>query len=163
MKTKRLPVEAQAKIIQSPELLREYAHRWYDEVWNERRIGAINQFMREDWEHPVKRNGSRKPFMKSQFKEFHQQMLEAFPDLWFSVADVLVEGDWTAIRFVVSGSHTGELAGYEPSGRAFRSTGMVMVRWEDGKAVECLYNYDQFGMLRQLGIVRPAMRLPHSP
>lgn len=162
MKTKRLPDATQVKIVQTPDLLREYARRWYDEVWNERRIGAINLYMLEDWEHPKRRCGSRAPFLKSQFKEFHRQMLSAFPDLWFNVVDILVDGDWTAIRFVVSGSHTGELAGIQATGRSFRITGMVMVRWCDGKAVECWYNYDQFGMLRQLGIVKPANGLPES-
>lgn len=138
-------------VAQSPELLREYTFRWYEEVWNERRTGAIELFMVE--ESTLNRTKLRWPFRKSEFKRFHTQMLAAFPDLWFCVEEVIVDGDWTAARFITSGTHMGDLDGLRASGKKFRVSGMVMIRWEDGRAVESLYNYDQFGLLKQIGVV----------
>jgi predicted ester cyclase len=132
--------------------LREFTFRWYDEVWNERRTGAIEQFMTDgDMDCGPFARG-RELFQKERFREFHTQMLSAFPDLWFCVEEVLVDGDWTAARFVVSGHHEGEIDGLPATGRQFKVGGMVMIRWKYGKAVECMSNFDQLGLLQQLGV-----------
>jgi len=139
-------------VSESRDLLRKYTYRWYDEVWNERRTGAIEMFMVEDTEH--EQTGRKWPFFKSEFKSFHDHMLAAFPDLWFCVEEVIVDGDWSSARFIASGTHLGNAEGLpSATGRKFEVAGCVMIRWEQGKAVETLYNYDQVGLLKQIGVI----------
>jgi len=133
--------------------LREYTFRWYDEVWNERRSGAIDHFVDSNNESHVVTFRRTGIFLKSEFKEFHRQMLVAFPDIWFTVDEVIVDGDWSAARYHIEGTHEGEVEGFPATGRRFHVTGISMMRWQNGRIVESWINYDQLGLLRQIGFV----------
>jgi len=135
------------------ESLREYTFRWYDEVWNERRNGAIDHFIHNDNESHVVTFRRTGVLRKSEFKEFHRQMLVAFPDIWFTVHEVMVDGEWTAARYHLEGTHQGEVEGFPATGKKFRVTGISMLRWRRGKVVESWINYDQLGLLQQIGFV----------
>lgn len=138
---------------QTPDVLRELTLRWYDEIWNERRSGAIDLLMSDPSDSQERTSGKAGDYMKIDFRQLHRQMLTAFPDIWFTVDDVLVEGDLTVARWHAAGSHLGELEGLRATGKAFRVTGMTMFRWHDGKAVENWSNFDHLGLLQQIGVV----------
>lgn len=61
------------------------------------------------------------------------------------------EGDMIAIRHTWRGTHEGEFAGLDPTGKQVRGTGMVFTRFEDGKVIEDRSVDDTLGLLQQLG------------
>jgi predicted ester cyclase len=67
------------------------------------------------------------------------------------VDDQVVEGDRVATRFTVHGTHTGDLLGIAPTHKIVTVTGIVFSRLADGQIAEEWENFDQFGMLQQLG------------
>lgn len=138
---------------QTPDLLRETTFRWYDEIWNERRTGAIDQLMEDPLDARQRTSGKAGDYMRIDFRLYHRQMLTAFPDIWFTVEDVLVEGDMSVARWFAAGSHLGEMEGLPATGKVFRVSGMTMFRWRDGKASESWSNFDHLGLLQQLGVV----------
>jgi steroid delta-isomerase-like uncharacterized protein len=138
---------------QASDLLRELTFRWYDEIWNERRSGAIDLLMSDSSEMHERTSGKAGDYMKIDFRQLYRQMLTAFPDIWFNVDDVLVDGDMTVARWHAAGSHLGELEGLKATGKAFRVTGMTMFRWRDGKTTESWSNFDHLGLLQQIGVV----------
>jgi predicted ester cyclase len=52
---------------------------------------------------------------------------------------------------MLEGTHQGDGLGVAPTGRRVRVAGIVMARIEDGKIVEAWNNWDQLGLLRQIG------------
>ena len=60
----------------------------------------------------------------------------AFPDLHFTIAELVAEGDTVAGRLTMSGTHEGPLMGTPPTGRSVRQEHMHFVRFREGKAVE---------------------------
>ena len=77
----------------------------------------------------------------------------AFPDLHFTIEELVAEGDIVAGRLTMSGTHEGPLMGIPPTGRAVRQDHMHFVRFRDGKAVEHWGVRDELGMMQQMGVM----------
>ncbi len=82
-------------------------------------------------------------------------MNSAFPDLRVDQADSVTEGDKVAFRWIMSGTHQGELMGIAPTGERIVVMGMDIVRIEDGEILDYWGEFDVTGLLRQLGITTP--------
>jgi len=89
-------------------------------------------------------------------KQYFQTFRSAFPDLHFTIEDIIGEGDTVAVRQTGRGTHQGELFGIPPTGKQVTVTAMIFHRFVNGKPVESWVNSDSMGMLQQLGVI-PAM------
>ena len=67
--------------------------------------------------------------------------------------DVIAEGDKVAARLRFRGTHRGEVQGIAPTGRRVDCTGIVISRMEGGKIAEDWANFDDLGMMQQLGVI----------
>jgi len=48
------------------------------------------------------------------YKQHVSEFYSAFPDLHFTIDDMVVEGDKVAVRFTLTGTHKGEFMGASP-------------------------------------------------
>ena len=60
--------------------------------------------------------------------------LAAFAELRMKPEDMIAEGDKVAVRFTMSGTHTGELMGIPPTNKSFTVQGIDIIEVRDGKA-----------------------------
>jgi hypothetical protein len=67
---------------------------------------------------------------------------------------VFAAGDKGVLRWSGVMKHTGDAIGMA-IGRMVRRRGMTLVRFAGGKVVESWDNWDQLGMLQQIGALRP--------
>jgi steroid delta-isomerase-like uncharacterized protein len=75
----------------------------------------------------------------------------ALPDSYFSVEDMIAEGDKVVTRKTFHGTHEGEFMGIPPSGRPVNVSLIDVVRISDGRVVEHWSVGDNLGMMQQLG------------
>ena len=84
--------------------------------------------------------------------------LDAFPDIRFTIADQLAEGDKVTTRWVGRGTHSGEYRGFPqaanpiaPTGRPveFSATDIYLIK--NGKIAEEWNTLDEILVLRQIG------------
>ena len=125
--------------------------RFYQEVVNERRLDAMDDFVAEDVvdhevppELPAGRDG-----VKAFIGSFH----EAVSDLHVEVHQVFGEGEYVAGRGTWSGTQDGDLPGIPATGKRFSVDSIDIVRFVDGQAVEHWGVTDDLGMLTQLGVI----------
>jgi steroid delta-isomerase-like uncharacterized protein len=76
-----------------------------------------------------------------------------FPDLCFTVEDIIADVDTIAARYLVTGTHRGELMGVPPTNNQVIWTAMDISRFEDGKIVETWHEANVLGMLQQIGAI----------
>ena len=57
------------------------------------------------------------------------------------------------VRYTFRGTHTGNFMGIAPTGKQVTQTGITIIRFANGKAVEQWANSDDLGLLQQLGVV----------
>ncbi len=100
------------------------------------------------------------PFDRDEFLETEFAYLQPFPDLSYSVDDLVAEGDQVASRWRFVGTHTGPggpgwLQNMEPTGKRVEIPGIAFARVENGLITEWWGQWNTFGLLRELGAVRP--------
>lgn len=122
--------------------------RWFDEVWNGRRVETIDELFAEDGvAHGLGDDVVHGP---SGFKAHQAAFVTAFPDLRIDVHEILTDGDKTVARFTATGTHGGALLGLAPTGKPMRVDGIAIARWENGKIAEAWNQIDFMTMMQQL-------------
>jgi steroid delta-isomerase-like uncharacterized protein len=84
---------------------------------------------------------------------FATAFYQAFPDLSHTIEDTVAEPGKVAVRFVLRGTNTGDFMGIPATGKQIHVTAQAILRVVDGKVTELHSNFDQFGMLTQLGVI----------
>jgi predicted SnoaL-like aldol condensation-catalyzing enzyme len=79
----------------------------------------------------------------------------AFPDVHYTIEDVIASDDTVVLRVVCRGTQTGELGGRPATGKQATWTETHILRLDNGKPVEHWRNGDDLGMLQQLGMLGP--------
>ena len=87
--------------------------RWFEEVWNQGRVEAIDEMFAADGVAHGLSNDSGNPLRgPAGFREFHARFREAFPDIVVTVEDTIAEDDKIAARCIVRGKHGGDSLGF---------------------------------------------------
>src|SRR5205085_263834 len=90
---------------------------------------------------------------REDFKQWVTEFFAAFPDLHFSLEDILAEGDRVAYRYTLRATNTGSWGGATPTGKPVTFTAMSLSRFREGKSAEGWQNGDSLGMAQQLGMI----------
>lgn len=83
-------------------------------------------------------------------KQSVKMLLEAFPDIKYTVEDMIEEGDKIVARWTAQGTHKGSFMGIPPTGKQISFSGIEIIRIKDGKAVEEWEELDRAGLMQQL-------------
>ena len=86
------------------------------------------------------------------YKHAMDEFYSAVPDVHVTVNDMVVEGDKVAVRFALSGTHKGEFAGAQPTGKKVTIEEIGIIRIAGGKFVESWMRYDTLDFMQQLGL-----------
>ena len=132
-----------------------FMRRWFEEVWNKKRIDAIDEMASPDLVgHGQAQHGF--DMGRDQFKQFARDVIAAFPDIQVNVELVVSEGDLAVARWTATMTHRASYVGIPATGRAVTITGTSIARIANGKVVEGWDNWDQLALLVQIGAVPAA-------
>jgi steroid delta-isomerase-like uncharacterized protein len=128
--------------------------RYVEEVGNEGNLDLADDVFDRYLAHQP--DGSVLERGPEDVKRFMGEFRSAFPDFHSTIEDQIAEGDKVVTRWRMRGTHRGEFRGIAPTGKELDITGIGIFRFSDGKVVESWDNFDQLGMMRQLGAI-PAL------
>lgn len=133
------------------------------EVFNKKKLTALDELI-----DPHAVDHSAPPGMPGGIegaRQFAGMLLTAFPDLHFTVEDMIAEGNKVVARLTMRGTQQGEFLGISPTGKHVTVTGIEIVYIVGGKIVEHWNNYDDLGLMQQLGAIPPMSEgeVPSSP
>lgn len=120
----------------------------FDEVWSAGSFGHLSEMLAPDFRFHFR--GRTNPMNTEQFQQMVSAWRTMFPDLRFTVEDIVSAGDRTAARLTFTGTHQGTAFGIEPTGRAVSVTMMAFFRFADGRVAELWEDYDEHGLRQQL-------------
>ena len=124
--------------------------RW-NELWNTHNVAAVGEMVTSDYvRHDPNAPEVRGPEAEKQLVTMY---LTAFPDLHFTIEDLVAEGDTVVARLTAHGTHQGELLGMPPSNTRVTIMAVEIYRLADGKIAEQWVVSDTLGMLQQLGAI----------
>jgi steroid delta-isomerase-like uncharacterized protein len=125
--------------------------RYVEEVGNEGILEVADEIFSTYLAHQS--DGSVLERGPEDVKRFMGEFREAFDGFHTTIEDQVAEGDRVVTRWRMKGTHRGEFRGIAPTGAELDVTGIGIFRFSDGKVVESWDNFDQLGMMRQLGVV----------
>jgi len=135
----------------STEAHKTSARRFYDEVFNKKNRAAIDEFIEPNQVDHAAPPGT--PGGLAGAKQTIGMYLTAFPDLHFTVEDMIAEGDKLVARLTVRGTQQGAFMGIPPTGKHVTVTAIDISRMAGGKSVEHWIEMDTLGMMQQLGVI----------
>lgn len=136
-----MPVEENVQLIR----------RWFQEVWNEGRVETVHDLLAPDAVAKGQRGAESEIRGPEEFAEFVHEIRGSFPDIKVQIEDILAADDKVAVRWSATMTHNGDTLGVPATGTSVRSRGISIARIVNGKIVEGWDNWDQLGMLEQIG------------
>lgn len=91
---------------------------------------------------------------RDELKAFVMDLYDAFPDIWWDIADLLAENETVVVRYSIHGTHEGRLATFDldPTRETFEVGGVHIHRFQDDRIVESWLLVDMLGLIRQLRV-----------
>jgi len=139
---------------------RTAVRRLYDECFNQGRLEVADQLVAPRFAITGPGGaGGGGALGPEAFKANARQLLAGFPDIQFTIHDLVAERDRVAVYWTWEGKHSGAFATIAPTGRKVRQEGMVLYHFEEGKAAQARAFFDRLNVMQQLGAAAP---LPDS-
>jgi steroid delta-isomerase-like uncharacterized protein len=141
----------------SPEENKAVVRRFVEEVFNQGNLAAVDRFLAAEYRdanalpgQEPGREGAKRAFSLYQ---------EVFPDLRYTIEEMIAEGDTVVTRVTFRGTHRGAFLGIPPTNRQVSVPAVHVTRLVEGTIREHWSLMDDLGLMQQLGMV-PAAPTP---
>ena len=128
------------------------ARRLVEEIFNRGDMQAFDQLIADGYVNhhmPV----PDIPGNKEGFRELVNATRHAFPDVRVHIEDLVSEGNFVVFHDAAEATSQGDFLGVPPNGQHLEWTEIHFLKVEGNQIVEHWSNFDQLGILRQLGAV----------
>lgn len=139
----------------STEELKVKVRRAIDEAFNKGNLNAMDEIVTEGIIYHRPPNPDIKGL--EAFKQMIAGIRKAYSDFNFKIDELIMEGDTSALRWSLQGTHTGQSTSMPipPTGKRVAISGLIMIHTVNGKSVEEWEYLDMLGLMQQLGVVPP--------
>ena len=131
--------------------------RLYDEVWNKRKLDLVAELISPS-------HALNDPFVSGSqvgpemYRRRIVELTTSFPDLRFTLDDLIAEKDKVVAAWVISGTHKGEFMNIPATGKKVTVEGVTIHYIRNGKILDSNARWDGIGLLRQIGALPPLGR-----
>jgi steroid delta-isomerase-like uncharacterized protein len=128
--------------------------RLYEEVWNKRRLEVVDELISPSHalNDPIVSGSQTGPEF---YKRRVVELTTSFPDLCFTIEDMISEKGKVGVSWLISGTHQGEFMDIPATGSKISVEGITIHHITNGKILDSHARWDALGLLRQLGDVSP--------
>jgi predicted ester cyclase len=125
--------------------------RFVEDVINQGKLDVVGELFSPDYLDHSAPPGA--PSGLEGVKAVQSLFRTGFPDVHFTIENLVGEGDKVATRVTGSGTNTGPFMGRPPTGKRATWESMGVFRVANGKIVEHWGAPDLFSLLQQLGVI----------
>ena len=126
----------------------------FEEVFNQKKLDLLKDLVSDDYVGPRGEKGA------PAFAKQVSGLIAAFPDIHYTIEELIGDGDKVAIRWTWHGTHTAAfttiaptVTTIAPTGRSISNEGMAIYECRDGKIINVHLQTDRLGFLQQLDIL----------
>ncbi len=130
---------------------KELVRQVVEEVWNTGDLQAAHRFYAPNY--IFFQEGGGVQIGVQSIEDWLTTTHTAFPDICYTIGQIYQEGEKAAMRYRVTGTHTGDFRGIPPSGKPIDLTGHMMFRIRDGQILEAWGYWDMLGLFQQIGLL----------
>jgi steroid delta-isomerase-like uncharacterized protein len=130
---------------------KEIARRLFEECWNRGKLEAVDELVSKDCRYHDAVFPSTPPGPAG-FRNLITANRTAFPDLRFTMDNIIAEKDEVVVHWTGQGTQRGQFLGLQPTNRSASVSGTSIMRIKDGKIAECWVDWNLMTLLENLGI-----------
>jgi steroid delta-isomerase-like uncharacterized protein len=123
--------------------------RFVEEIFVEGRKDTVDELLADEFVAHTWPSMSGDP--KRDLKSAIDRAAAGLSDPAFTIEDLIAEGDQVVARLTTAATQTGEFMGMPPTNKRYSIEEIHWFRLRDGKVVEHWHQFDQMGMMKQLG------------
>jgi steroid delta-isomerase-like uncharacterized protein len=119
----------------------------YEEILNEGQWERLAPIIADDY---IGVNNQKGP---SAFAETVRGLRQGFPDIKWTVEDLVAEGDKVVVRWSWQGTHSNTFMGFEPTHKSLSNHAIAIYQFRGDQIVHAWLESDRFGFLQQIGVI----------
>jgi steroid delta-isomerase-like uncharacterized protein len=133
-----------------PEANKTIFRRYFEEVLNAGNLDLIDELIAPNYvsHYPTGYDFGGGP---DDVKQIVTTVRSGFPNVHFTVEDVLAEGNRVVGRWTFRGTHQGNFMGIPSTGKNVSVMGIAIYRIVDAKIAEAWVAWDALGLMQQIG------------
>jgi steroid delta-isomerase-like uncharacterized protein len=131
---------------------RDVIERYFGQLWSEGRLELVDELLHPDYVNHSPGSPDLPPG-RDGVRVVVQALRHAFPDLHYTIEDLVVSDEAVAARTTLTGTHRGDLFGIPPTGRPVRVSQMTIEHFRSGQIISHHRQTDDLSLLRQLGVL----------
>ena len=124
---------------------------YFNEVWNKGNIELLDELLTPGYLNHSSSIPDGPPGPEG-LKPIVTAMRNAFPDLHYTILDLVVTPDRVVARVRMNGTHLGDFFGIPPTNKKISVSQINIEYIEDGKIAEHWRITDELSMMKQLGL-----------
>jgi steroid delta-isomerase-like uncharacterized protein len=130
--------------------------KFVDQLWNDRNLELADEIFAEDCPtHQLQSGSPLSPVPRGPeaIKKHAMGWLASFPDLRFTIEQMMAEQDRVFTQMVMVGTHKSAWLGIPATGKSVSIRMMTVHRIQGGKVVEDWVLVESLGLFQQLGVL----------
>ncbi|MHA4811461.1 ester cyclase [Flavitalea flava] len=128
----------------------------YENSLNPRRMDLLNDVIADGY------TGIRGEKGVAGFTETVGSIIAGFPDIKWTIEDLIAEGDKVTVRWSWKGTHVNAFRGIPPSHKQVVDNAIAIYQIKDGKIIQAWIQSDRLAFLTQIGVI-PQDLIPSPP
>jgi steroid delta-isomerase-like uncharacterized protein len=121
--------------------------RIVEEVWNSNDLKMVDEFIAPNCIFHAFDKDLKGP---EQFRQYAKELLSVFPDIHFTIKDLIAEGDMVVSHWTVTGTQKGKFLEISATNKNIKFQGTSILRIAEGKVIELWAYWDRFSVMKQL-------------
>jgi len=126
---------------------KEIVRKLFEESLNKGNLALLSDLFAADFTGP---QGEKGP---AGFRANIELLLKAFPDIHYTIKDLVGEDDKVAVNWTWQGTQTGSFRNIPATGKSITNDGMAVFGLKDGKIVRAETLTDRLGFWQGLGLL----------
>ena len=134
-------------IVQTEQENKTVVRNLYEAAFNTGNFGLLKKMLSDEF---IGANGQKG---SAQLEEQIKALRTGFPDIIWTIEDLVAEGDKVVVRSTWKGTHTGPFRTYAITRKAITNSAMAMYQLKNGKIVKIWLETDRLGFLQAIDVV----------
>lgn len=147
--TKKLKMENQIR-----DRNKATVRKLYEEILNTGKLEILNKIISEEY------TGVRGEKGAPGFAETVNSIRIGFPDIKWTVEDLIADGNKVVIRWTWKGTNTGSFRGFPPSNKKVTDNAIAIYEFSEDKIIRAWIQSDRLGFLQQIGVISADVMTP---
>jgi steroid delta-isomerase-like uncharacterized protein len=136
---------------QTLEQNKEKARLYIEECLNKRKIELVDSIFADSFQVHVLLDNTQSISTRIALKDFLKTLFDAFPDIHYTVGDIIAEANKVAMRVSFSGTHKKDFLGIKANGKKVDYLSEIFFfRFENGKIVEDWVQLDLYNLFKKM-------------